>query len=89
MTNFPVTSERIKIKFQCPQCEADIVYEITNIPHPNMGAKNVAESTMHRDDEVIACNCNNEFIIQVYRDMYEGGVNVLHNGNELEVSILG
>ena len=88
MAIFSVTSEHVKIKFQCPQCKKDILHNITNIPYPNMGARNVEDSTRHKDDEVIFCECNTEFTIQVYRDMYEGCVNVIHNGNELEVSIL-
>ena len=90
MASFPVTSEEVSIKFQCPQCKADIVYDITHIPHPDMGAKNVSKSTVHRDDDIICCHCecNPEFVIKVCRDMYDGHIQVFHNEKELEVSIL-
>ena len=90
MAKFPVTSEKVTIKFLCPKCNADITYDITDIPHPNLSAKNVAESTVHRDDEIISCHCecNAKFAVKVYRDMYDGHIQVIHNEEELEVSIL-
>lgn len=90
MATFPVTSEKVTIKMQCPHCNADIHYDITDIPQPDLGANNAAESTTHREDEIIYCHCecNTEFAIKVCRDMYDGHVKVFHNEKELEVSIL-
>jgi len=76
MKNFSVMAESIIIKFDCNQCGCEIEETLDELPVADMSADNVAESENSDQVEVICPECDREYTIDLYRNMYEGNVEI-------------
>jgi len=66
--------DTITITVTCPKC-GDIIEETIEVPTPNYGGKNAADSEVS-EDFTLTCGCGESYDGTVYSNMYEGNVNI-------------
>lgn len=76
MTYFNPISDSIIIKFQCPDCEEEVVSHSMNVPTPDFTAENNSDSMVEDEDEVVCGKCGRSFQVTIYNSMYDGEVDV-------------
>lgn len=85
MEMFNIGATSIIIRFKCSGCGQEIEYMIDDFPSPNMLAEDVRNSENSEEYAITCPQCEKEFNIYVYVNLYEGNVEVKdEDGNDLD-----
>ncbi|MCF6287800.1 MAG: hypothetical protein L3J53_01005 [Proteobacteria bacterium] len=82
----PFGNKSFYLEFKCDKCNANVKSEEIWIGEPNYSADNASDSQSESEDYAYCPNCENEFIIDVYVDMYSGNGSIRDFSNgDIEV----
>lgn len=85
MKDYNCFADSLTIKFECPHCGNEVVYDIDYLPSPDWGADRASDSE-NSDDDYFACeSCGQEFCIDIYVNIYEGNIVVTNADSNEEI----
>lgn len=77
MKNFNVNTDQLIVKFTCPICGDTIEKDVTeSIPVPDWSAEHATDSENSDSTDVVCESCGKEFTIEIFKNIYEGNVQV-------------
>ena len=90
MKNFNVNTKELEIQFTCPICEKPVSQNISaeDMPSPNYYEDTAERSENCEEFEEVCGACGMSFMIEVYKNIYEGNVQVTYtdeDGNVQEI----
>lgn len=84
MKNFNVNTDELDIQFACPQCGEQVSIHIPaeDMPSPNY-FEDTAERSENSEELDVECEvCGLSFTIEVYKNMYEGNVQITYTDED-------
>ena len=84
MKNFNVNTSELEIQFPCPKCEEMVSLYVSaeDMPSPNF-FEDTAERSENCEELDVECEvCGLSLTIEVYKNMYEGNVQVTYTDED-------